>query len=189
MKKRKTRLPEIIDILTHNNIGSQEELSQQLAERGYSVTQATLSRDLKMLRTTKVTTEMGGYRYIIPDNAAADSAAAEAYDQLMRPTALSIAISGNTVVLKTRNGYAGGLAYDIDMIESPHILGTIAGADTVFAIIDEKSSRRRIFEVFASILPREVMEEARDCFFGPGDPEADIDDHCNTPLSTYEHQS
>lgn len=165
MKKRKSRLPEIIDILTHNNIGSQEELSQQLAERGYSVTQATLSRDLKMLRTTKVATEMGGYRYVIPENHAAEGQSGEYNDQMIHPTALSIAISGNTVVLKTRNGYAGGLAYDIDMIESPHILGTIAGADTVFAVVNEKSPRSVIFDIFASFLPREVMEEARGSFF------------------------
>jgi arginine repressor len=156
MKKRKSRLPEIVDILTHNNIGSQEELSKQLASRGFNVTQATLSRDLKMLRTTKVSTELGGYRYIMADPHSPAAVAANDYSAALsslHPTAISIAISGNIAVLKTRNGYAGGLAYDIDMLESPHILGTISGADTVFAVINENSTRRQVLEALATMLP------------------------------------
>ena len=65
MNKRKTRLQAILEILTNNVIGSQEELSRLLAARGFVVTQATLSRDLKALRTTKVATDFGGYRYVV----------------------------------------------------------------------------------------------------------------------------
>ncbi len=54
MNSRKIRLPEIIDILTNNVISSQEELSKQLAIRGYIITQATLSRDLKLLKANKI---------------------------------------------------------------------------------------------------------------------------------------
>lgn len=164
MKKRKSRLPVIIDILTHNSIGSQEELSKMLAARGYIVTQATLSRDLKMLRTTKVATDMGGYRYILADETAAagEIKGIQATIQSgLHPATLSLAISGNVVVIKTRNGYASGLAYDIDMLHTPHIVGTISGADTVFAVVNERSTRRQLLELFASILPMKVIEEAR----------------------------
>lgn len=156
MKKRKSRLPEIVDILTHNNIDSQKELSRQLASRGIKVTQATLSRDLKMLHTTKIPTDLGGYRYVISDHAAmAGTVQSDIAASLsaIHPTAQSIAISGNIAVLKTRNGYAGGLAYDIDMLESPHIIGTISGADTVFAVINENSTRSQVLEALASLLP------------------------------------
>lgn len=168
MKKRKSRLPVIIDILTHNSIGSQEELSKQLAIRGFIVTQATLSRDLKMLRTTKVATDMGGYRYIIAD---ASTVSSEPYAKTqstvqssLHPAALSCAISGNIVVIKTRNGYASGLAYDIDMLESEHILGTIPGADTVFAVVNESSKRSDLYALFSSFLPNQVMLAARSQF-------------------------
>ncbi|MCM1517497.1 MAG: arginine repressor [Pseudoflavonifractor sp.] len=165
MKKRKSRLPVIVEILTEHSIGSQEELSKQLAARGYIVTQATLSRDLKMLRTTKVPTDLGGYRYIVADeiHTTGDSAhpAANTLQSERHPAAQSLAISGNIVVIKTRNGYASGLAYDIDMLHSAHILGTIPGADTVFAVVNEKSTRRQLLELFASFLPREVIDEAR----------------------------
>ena len=68
MNSRKARLPEIIDILAHQVISSQEELSKQLAIRGYIITQATLSRDLKLLKANKVSDDRGGYRYIVGDN-------------------------------------------------------------------------------------------------------------------------
>jgi len=168
MKKRKSRLPVIVDILTNHSIGSQEELSKQLAIRGYIVTQATLSRDLKMLRTTKVATDLGGYRYIIADS---HSLSSEPYaksqstvQSSLHPAALSLGVSGNLVVIKTRNGYASGLAYDIDMLDSPHIIGTIPGADTVFAVVNENSSRKELYELFSSFLPNHVMEMAKSQF-------------------------
>lgn len=60
MRSRMTRLSVIVDILSHNNISCQDELLKQLAIRGYIVTQATLSRDLKNLRTIKVANDLGG---------------------------------------------------------------------------------------------------------------------------------
>lgn len=64
MKNRKKRIDIIIDIIRDNCIGSQEELAKMLEEQGHHVTQATLSRDLKMLRTTKVPTDRGTYMYV-----------------------------------------------------------------------------------------------------------------------------
>lgn len=170
MKKRKSRLPVIVDILTHNCIGSQEELSKQLAIRGYIVTQATLSRDLKMLRTTKIATDMGGYRYVIADtNRVSNEPFAKLQNTVqssLHPAALSLSVSGNLVVIKTRNGYASGLAYDLDMLESHHILGTIPGADTVFAVVNETSSRKDLYNLFQSFLPQSVLESAKYQFLG-----------------------
>lgn len=92
----------------------------ELKARNCEVTQATLSRDLKTLRTSKVVTEMGGYRYVIAANGtAADEVATHAMDSVRQAAILSLAFTGNIAVIKTRNGYAGGLAYDIDEISSP----------------------------------------------------------------------
>lgn len=175
MKRRKSRLPVIVDILNNNSIGSQDELSKQLAMRGFLVTQATLSRDLKTLRTTKVATDMGGYRYIVADGGrgafGAESAAAVplTMQSARHPAALSIALSGNMAVIKTRLGYASGLAYDLDALSSDHILGTIPGADTVFVVVAEDTSRTELYELFAGFLPSDVMEDAYDQFFPPSD--------------------
>ena len=81
-------------------------------------------------------------------------------------TKLSMSVSGNLVVIKTRNGYASGLAYDLDMLESQHILGTIPGADTVFAVVNETSSRKDLFNLFQSFLPQSVLDAAKHQFLG-----------------------
>lgn len=137
----------------------------ELKARNCEVTQATLSRDLKTLRTSKVVTELGGYRYVIAANGtAADEVATHAMDSVRQAAILSIAVTGQTVVIKTRNGYAGGLAYDIDELLSPIILGTIAGADTVFVAVDEHASRRDIFDLLSTILLANVMSEGKKYF-------------------------
>ena len=56
-------------------------------------------------------------------------------------------------MIKTRNGYAAGLAYDIDMSQSKEILGTIPGSDTIFAVLDENASREAVMETFRKLLP------------------------------------
>lgn len=157
MKNRKDRISVITELIRSQCIPSQEELARLLAERGYRVTQATLSRDLKMLHTTKVPTDRGTYTYVLPDS---DSLKDKliAVGQLetkanYQSGFVSIEISGNVAVIKTRNGYASGLAYDIDMSKSPEILGTIPGSDTIFAILREGVSREKAMKVFAKMLP------------------------------------
>lgn len=161
MRKRKSRLPLIADILTNNNIQSQSELLRHLAQAGHNVTQATLSRDLRLLKTVKVSTDDGGYRYVVKNGPRADASSILNKDTAALSQALSIDISGNIVVIKTRNGYASGLAYDIDLLGSVHVLGTIPGADTVFVVVNENSSRDDIYGLFREILPADVMEAAR----------------------------
>ena len=65
---------------------------------------------------------------------------------------ISLSFSGNIAVIKTRNGYASGLAYDIDVSGESEILGTIPGSDTIFAVLREDVSRERARQLFASIL-------------------------------------
>lgn len=171
MRSRKTRLSVIVDILTHNNINCQEELLKQLAMKGFIVTQATLSRDLKKLRTLKVANDMGGYRYIVPGRGENEDIGYEleksTIQSALHPAALSVSISANMMVIKTRTGYASGLAYDLDMMRSPLILGTIPGADTVFAVIAEGVDRKELYELMCKFLPPEILiEGAR--YFGIG---------------------
>ncbi len=168
MKTRKSRLSAIVEILADNSISSQDELSKHLAKRGYDVTQSTLSRDLKKLRTMKVANETGGYRYVVTSLEILQKSRANGNDDgqaLQSPfhsAALLLRLSGNIAVIKTRGGYAGGIAYDIDSMHSDLILGTIAGADTVIVALDESANREDVLETFATILPPEVVEDARE---------------------------
>ncbi len=151
MKNKKERLRAIIEIIKSNPIGNQLELSEKLAEQGFKVTQATLSRDIKTLRVTKVATDHGKYTYIIPDNNNLQNSLLMNHNQQIG--FVSVAFSGNIAVIKTRNGYATGLAYDIDMSQSAQILGTIAGADTVFAIIREGVTRDEVLKLLSRFIP------------------------------------
>lgn len=156
MKTRKKRIDHIIDLIRNQCIGSQEELANALAKKGHPVTQATLSRDLKMLRTTKVPTDRGTYMYVLPES---DSLKDKILNTGKIPAHanyqsgfISLRFSGNIAVIKTRNGYASGLAYDIDMSMNPDILGTIPGSDTIFAVLREGLSRQKAVSIFANIL-------------------------------------
>lgn len=157
MKNRRQRVELMVQLISNNCIGSQEELSKLLEEEGYPVTQATLSRDLKMLKTTKVPTDRGGYMYILPDsNSLRDKLLARGQMKMnanYQSGFISLMISRNVAVIKTRNGYAAGLAYDIDMSNTPEILGTIPGADTIFAILREDVTPDKAMAIFSRLLP------------------------------------
>lgn len=157
MKNKKERLQLIVNLVKKNIIGSQNELAQLLEENGCKVTQATLSRDLKSMKITKVATNDGGYMYIIPDNNKLQDSMLMSGQRSMTAHQqvgfISIKLSGNIAVIKTRNGYAAGLAYDIDMSHSEEVLGTIAGADTVFAIMNENLSHEDAIRFFSRFIP------------------------------------
>ena len=157
MKNKRARLQLIRDIIRRNVVGSQEELARYLALEKVFVTQATLSRDLKTLKTSKIATDGGGYMYIIPN-------ANDLHDTMLKsgnaPLSgsskvgfVSLDFSGNIAVIKTRNGYASGLAYDIDIAQTPEIIGTIAGANTVFAVLREGVTQEQATEVFSKFFP------------------------------------
>lgn len=158
--RRSLRLKEISDIINAIPVHSQAELLRILRTRGFEVTQASLSRDLKALNVKKTKAKGDEDGYYVP----ADSSAAEELtlaEDLRASTAgvLSFALSGNLAVLKTRNGYAGGIAYDIDTLGSPLILGTIAGGDTVFVALSETALRRDVVELFSTIFPPRLLED------------------------------
>lgn len=110
-----------------------------------------------MLKTTKVPTDRGGYMYILPDsNSLKDRLLAQGQIQMnanYQSGFISLSFSKNIAVIKTRNGYAAGLAYDIDMSNPPEILGTIPGSDTIIAILREDVTHEKAREVFAQFLP------------------------------------
>lgn len=160
MKNRKRRVEVIVELIKNNCIGSQEELSRLLAENGFNVTQATLSRDLKMLKTTKVPTDRGSYMYILPDSNVIKDKMLSSGQSSMNPHYqagfISLEFSGNIAVIKTRNGYASGLAYDIDMSRTPEIVGTLAGTDTIFIVLRDDIDHDKARDVFSRFLPLDV---------------------------------
>ena len=116
MKSKNSRLDAIKIIVSSKEIGSQEELLQELAKEGFRLTQATLSRDLKQLKVAKAASMNGNYVYVLPNNTMYKRMTEQhsASELLMHNGFISIEFSANLAVIKTRPGYASSLAYDID---------------------------------------------------------------------------
>lgn len=154
MKNKANRLDAIKMIVSSQDIGSQEELLQVLADEGFTLTQATLSRDLKQLKVAKAASMNGKYIYVLPNNIMYkrpnDRTPGE---MLMSSGFVSLHFSGNLAVIRTRPGYASSMAYDIDTYAYDGILGTIAGDDTILIVISEDTPREEVKAFLAKIIP------------------------------------
>ena len=141
MKVKKSRM-EALKML----ISSMEEVLQALEKEGFKLTQATLSRDLKQLKVAKAAGMNGKYVYVLPNDTMYKrfTRPRTAAEMLQTSGFLSISFSGNLGVIKTRPGYASSIAYNIDNSDSPDILGTIAGDDTIFIVIKEGVSPENV---------------------------------------------
>lgn len=154
MKKKASRLDAIKVIISSKEIGSQDELLQELSKEGFTLTQATLSRDLKQLKVAKAATLSGKYVYVLPNNIMYKRQTLETpSEMLMSNGFVSIQFSHNLAVIKTRPGYASSMAYDIDNREYRDILGTIAGDDTILLVLREGAPQNLIREFLSLIIP------------------------------------
>ena len=155
MKNRNSRLDTIKMIISSKEVGSQEELLNELAKEGFKLTQATLSRDLKQLKVAKAASMNGNYVYVLPNNTMYKRMTEphSASEMLRHNGFVSIEFSGNIAVIKTRPGYASSLAYDIDMRSFHEIIGTIAGDDTIILVISENSSRTAVLQALSGLIP------------------------------------
>lgn len=147
MKNKNARLDTIRRIVSEVDVKNQEQLMNCLIQRGFNVTQATLSRDLKRMKISKVANNYGEYVYVLPNHALLKRASDDGESpvvNLPRYGFVSMKFSGNMAVIKTKPGYAAGLAYDIDESNIPNVLGTIAGDDTLLMILAERANRQEI---------------------------------------------
>jgi len=128
MSSKLARQNKIKEILQHRSISSQEELVDILKTWDIEVTQATLSRDFSELGVVRVHSE-NGMRYVI--NQAESGAQVK---KLISFEILNVNHNESTVVVRTLSGRAQGVAYFIDRMDRPEILGTVAGDDTVLLI-------------------------------------------------------
>ncbi len=155
MNSKKSRLDAIKMIISSQEIGSQDELLQELMKEGFRLTQATLSRDLKQLKVAKAASMNGNYVYVLPNNTMYKRMTEPhtAMEMLMHNGFISIEFSANLAIIKTRPGYASSLAYDIDNRELDEILGTIAGDDTILLVIREGCTRASVKNALSLVIP------------------------------------
>lgn len=141
----------ILDIITSNEIKTQEELSAHLRERGYNATQATISRDMKELRLIKVASHSGGYQYSTPEQSSAATHMSR-LKNIFRECVVKVDRAQNLVVLKTLVGMANAAAAAIDAMKIRDIVGTLAGDDNILVILRTNEDAEKFCEMVAGML-------------------------------------
>ena len=140
-RNRTQRQLEIRRIIQNESVHSQEELLVKLKSKGFDLTQATLSRDLKEMQVAKIPHPARGYTYTLPNGENEISENEKNRVNYLADGFKDIQFSGNMAVLKTQPGYASSIAAVIDKANSWEILGTIAGDDTILIIMKEGISK------------------------------------------------
>lgn len=129
---RNARHSKILELIDEKEIETQEELCRELADANFSVTQATVSRDIRELRLFKVAGQKKRYRYT-----AIGKTEGELSDKmrlLFQACVETIHVVGNMIVIRTINGNGGNAGIVIDRLNFEEVAGTIAGVDTVFTV-------------------------------------------------------
>lgn len=132
----------ILNLIAENAIETQDELIAKLADEGFSVTQATISRDIRELRISKVLGKGGKYHYVLP-YVSADTARNDHHDRYFA-SVISVSCGRNIIVIKTHPGIAQAVAAGIDGMHIPELLGCVAGDDTIFAVAQDDETAKQI---------------------------------------------
>ena len=134
----------IIDLITRYEIETQEDMIDRLRAAGYDVTQATVSRDIRELRLSKVQSSHGGYRYV--KNTVRQPSANVKFNNAVVDSITSVDYAENIIVLKTYPGLGMAVASGVDALNLTKILGCIGGDDTIMIVTRDKESAKDISE-------------------------------------------
>lgn len=127
------RQSKIIEIIQKNEVETQDELSALLEKDGFRVTQATVSRDIRELKLTKIPTASGRQKYAVITDAPENLS--KKYERVLREGFLSMDMAQNILVIKTVSGMASAVCAAIDAMKMSEIVGSIAGDDTIMCAI------------------------------------------------------
>ena len=139
---KSARQSKIIELIEEYDIMTQEELSELLSKAGFQNTQATISRDIRELKLTKVTTASGKPRYALQQPQ--DMDIWKKYRQVLAAGILTMEASENLIVIKTVSGVAMAVAAALDHLDINGLMGCIAGDDTIIAVARSKDMSDRV---------------------------------------------
>lgn len=141
----------ILEIISNRDIETQEELAENLGKMSISVTQATVSRDIKELRLIKVLSpKTGFYKYAMSESP--EHGMSERFIRMFGESVLSVSYANNIIVLKTLPSSANVAAEAMDNMRWPEVLGTIAGDNTVMMIARSNEEVALVVERIAEIM-------------------------------------
>lgn len=141
---KKARHQQIVEIITKNDIETQEELAFYLRNAGYMVTQATVSRDIRELKLSKVSNGSGKQKYVVfkQDDTQMD----DRFIRVLKDGLVSMDMAQNILVIKTVAGMAMAVAAAIDAMKIPEVVGTIAGDDTIMIAVRTTEDNQRLMD-------------------------------------------
>jgi transcriptional regulator of arginine metabolism len=147
MSNKHARQYKIKEIVSENNISSQEELCDVLKDNGFATTQATLSRDLNEMGIVRVP-YYNGFRYSFTK----DEGGGESLRQLVGLEIINVKANESLILVRTISGRAKGVGVFLDHLENSHIMGTVAGENTVLVIPDSVDNIPRIVDHLRKIM-------------------------------------
>lgn len=146
------RHTKIVDLIRQYDIETQEELAEYLKQEGYRVTQATISRDIRELKLTKISTNDGKQKYALMQNQS--SGMNEKYLRVLKDGFVSMDMAQNILVVKTVSGMAMAVAAAIDAMHWSEVAGSIAGDDTIMCAIRTVEDTFVVMEKIQKIIGR-----------------------------------
>lgn len=144
------RHAKILELIENYEIETQDELAQRLCEEGFNVTQATVSRDIREMKLTKIATEKGRQKYAVISSH--DSEVTERMTRVFKEAVTKMDYAQNMIVIKTLGGMGMAVAVALDNMQNNEILGTIAGDDTVFCVVRSHNQAAVIIEKLYRII-------------------------------------
>ena len=147
---RISRQNKILELIDKYEIETQDKLASMLRDEGFEVTQATISRDVKELQLIKVLTGSGKYKYAVSKRS--DAPISDRFVKIFRETIISCKSSHNMILIKTLSGCGGAAGEAVDNIGLSHIVGTVAGDNTMLVVVDEEENVPEIMELFDRML-------------------------------------
>ena len=154
---RYSRQNKILELIKNNEIETQDKLASMLRDEGFEVTQATISRDIKELQLIKVLTGNGKYKYAVSKRS--DAPISDRFVKIFRETIISCKSSHNLILIKTLSGCGGAAGEAVDNIGLTHIVGTVAGDNTMLVVVDEEENVPDIMDLFDRMLRSRAKTE------------------------------
>ncbi|MGL5675438.1 MAG: arginine repressor [Cellulosilyticaceae bacterium] len=147
---KEQRQSKILSLITKNEIETQEELAEALEASGFKVTQATVSRDIRELKLTKVASKNKGQKYVALANF--ENQVSEKVIRVFKAGFVSMDVANNLLIIHTLNGMGNAVASAIDAFKHEEIVGTLAGDDTIFCAIRDVAMMGEVIEKFQEVL-------------------------------------
>ena len=148
-----SRQSKIVELINKYDIETQEDLADRLMKDGYNVTQATVSRDIRELKLTKVAVDGGRQKYIVLQKT--EPGMSEKYTRVLRDGFISMDMAQNIMVVKTVPGMAMAVAAALDALQMNSIVGCIAGDDTVMCAIRSAEETIMVMEKLSKLINAE----------------------------------